>query len=80
VAATPPALSAEASLALETARLRVADARQRRTLWKSAFEKLAEAEAAAAKRDSSGTIKLSNEIVALCELSTAQALRPPVVW
>jgi hypothetical protein len=80
VAASSQRLSPQASAALDIARQRVAAAKGNRTLWKSALDKLAAAESAAARKDSRDTITLSNEIVALCELSTAQALRPPVVW
>ncbi len=76
----PPVLSADAIAALQTARQRVAHARTARTLWRSAAEKLAEAEIAAVKNDSNTTLRLSHEIVALCEKSTAQASLPPVVW
>lgn len=82
VAAPPPAdrLSAEAIAALAQAKQRVAEAKASRTLWKSAFDKLAVAELAAVKQDSQLTLKLANEIVALCQLSTAQASLPAVVW
>jgi hypothetical protein len=76
----PAKLSEAATAALEKARLHVADAKRSRTLWKSAAEKLAEAELAATSRDSASTLRLSHEIVVLCEQSRAQLLHPPVVW
>jgi len=78
--APQPPLSAEATSALADAKRRVDDAKANRTLWKSAVAKLAAAEMAASKQDSANTLKLANEIVAICELSTAQAARPPVNW
>jgi hypothetical protein len=73
-------LSEAAAAALEQARLQVADAKRSRALWKSAAEKLNAAELAASKHDSATTLRLSNEIISLCEQSRAQLLLPPVVW
>ncbi|MBC7625591.1 MAG: hypothetical protein H7232_19710 [Aeromicrobium sp.] len=76
----PAVLTTAAATALEQARLQVADARQSRTLWKSAAQKLDAAELAATSQDSVSTLRLSKEIIVLCEQSRAQTQRPPVVW
>ncbi|MCA3038636.1 MAG: hypothetical protein ING73_08905 [Rhodocyclaceae bacterium] len=73
-------LSETAAAALEQARLQVADAKRSRALWKSAAEKLNAAELAASRHDSANTLRLSNEIISLCEQSRAQLLFPPVAW
>lgn len=83
LAVTKPAsasLTTAAATALKQARLQVADARQSRTLWKSAAQKLDAAELAATSQDSVSTLRLSKEIIVLCEQSRAQTQRPPVVW
>jgi hypothetical protein len=76
----PAVLSESAAATLEKARLQVADAKRTRSLWKSAAEKLGAAEVAATNQDSANTLRLSNEIIALCEQSRAQLRHPPVVW
>jgi len=76
----PQALNSQAFTALQSARQRVAEARIARTLWRSALAKLAEAEQAAVKLDSSATLRAALETVALCEKSQTQALSAPVVW
>ncbi|MFM7461390.1 MAG: hypothetical protein ACKO15_11210 [Burkholderiales bacterium] len=73
-------LSDTAAAALAQARLQVADAKRARALWKSAAEKLNAAELAASRHDSANTLRLSNEIISLCEQSRAQLLYPPVTW
>lgn len=78
--AAPQSISTEATTALQTARQRVMEARAARMLWRSALSKLEEAEVAAAKFDSSVTLRAARETVALCDKSQAQALSPPIVW
>jgi hypothetical protein len=79
-AAPVPQLSQEALTRLADARAAVAEARRTRTLWLSAANLLKDAERAAAQQDSPATIRLSNEIVAVCEKSALQARQAPVVW
>jgi hypothetical protein len=76
----PAVLSEAATTALGKARLEVADAKRSRSLWKSAADKLTAAELAATNQDSANTLRLSNEIILLCELSRAQLLHPAVIW
>jgi hypothetical protein len=76
----PQALTREAAGALDQAQQRVAQAKASRTLWKSALEKLMVAQQAAVKQDSPLVMKLANEVLALCQLSSAQVSQPAVAW
>ncbi len=77
---TPKALTEQASLALGLAEQCVVDGRKNHTLWTVAVEKLAQARNAAKIFNSDTTITLSQEIIALCARSAAQAKSPPVTW
>ncbi len=76
----PTALSEDAKAALVAAEQSIVNAEVTRTLWVSAKEKIIMARLAAKQFDSSRTLALARDVVALCERSTAQAKSPPVTW
>lgn len=80
IPSAPKALTESAALALNLAEQCVADARKNHTLWTVAVEKLVAARHAAKLFNSDTTITLSQEIIALCARSAAQAKSPPVTW
>lgn len=77
---SPTALTEQAALILMRAEHSVDEARKTRSVWTTAAEKLALARQAAAGFNSENTIALSQEVIALCARSAAQAKLPPVSW
>ncbi len=76
----PTALTEQAALILMRAEHSVIEARKTYSLWTTAAAKLAMARQAASSFDSDNTIIYSQQAIALCERSAAQAKLPPVSW
>ncbi len=80
IPAKPTAITAIAQNALLQARNHVTQAAERAALWPSAAQLLKQAEAAALQFDSPLTIKLADEVSALCVASVKQSGYPPLSW
>jgi hypothetical protein len=76
----PTAITPVAQNALAQARSHVTQAAERAALWPSAAQLLKQAEAAALQFDSPLTIKLADEVSALCVASVKQSGYPPLSW
>jgi hypothetical protein len=79
--AEPAAVLSDAAVeALQRARDAVAAARNEKHLWLSAVQALNDAEQAASRRDSRGTIAASERVMDFCRRSREQSKLPPVAW
>jgi hypothetical protein len=80
IPAKPTTITPHAQNALAQARSHVTQALERTVLWPSAVQLLKQAEAAALQFDSPLTIKLADEVSALCVASIKQSGYPPLSW